>query len=66
MFNDDGLGAAMAEAYTRDLAKGASDKVSNLEKRVADLEAYALRLTELLTILHPEVFPTDPKTKSNG
>lgn len=48
MFNDDGLGEAMALAQTRDAAKRANEETSSLGLRVHALE---LKVEALLRIL---------------
>lgn len=50
MFNDDGLGAAMAASMTRDEAISAKNEVKRLEKRVERLEMVLAQVCSYLVL----------------
>lgn len=50
MFNDDGLGAAMAQSMTRDEAISAKNEVKRLEKRVERLEMVLAQVCSYLVL----------------
>lgn len=50
MFNDDGLGAAMAAAHTRDEAASAKSEVKLLKKRVERLEMVLAQVCSYLVL----------------